>query len=58
MEINRDKIEKLIKSKKIQKHLRDLQKIVDTGDDGLTSISISCGDSKIEFRKSKEAEND
>ena len=51
--MDKKKIEKLMRSKKIQKHLSDLQKIVDS-DDGITSISISSGNSKVEFKKSKD----
>lgn len=42
--------EKLINNKKIQKSIENLQNIVND-DDGITSISISCGDSKVEFKK-------
>ncbi len=46
-------IEKLARNKKIQKSLKDLQKIVDK-DDGITGTSISCGDNKVEFKKTKD----
>ncbi len=42
--------EKLANNRIIQKSIKDLQKIVDS-DDGITGISISCGDSKVEFKK-------
>ncbi len=45
-------IEKLMKSKKIQKNIQALQDIVNR-DDGITSISISCGDKEIKFKKEK-----
>lgn len=48
--MDKDKIKKLMMSKKIQKNLQALQDIVNK-DDGITSISISCGDKKVEFKK-------
>ena len=50
-------IEKLMRNKKIQKNIQNLQDIVNDSD-GITSISISCGDKKVEFKKEEPDNND
>jgi len=51
--LDKEIIRRLRSNKKIQRHLGELQKIVDNSDDGLESITISSGDNKIEFKKSQ-----
>jgi len=54
--MNKDKIKKLMLNKKIQKNLQALQDIVNK-DDGITSISISCGDKEVKFVKNNKGRN-
>jgi len=53
--IDKKTIEKLMRSKKIQKNIQALQDIVDDSDD-ITSISISTGDKEVKFIKGKKTE--